>query len=103
MECEVVLKASEKNKGKNKKQNVLDVIQSKEVGFVVNLSQQGVKLEETRRQRHLSDGYQIRRAVVDNQIPLFTDLHLVRAFIKALQNYSIDDLEIKSYKEYLEN
>ena len=103
VECEVVLKASEKNKGKNKKQNVLDVIQSKEVGFVVNLSQQGVKLEETRRQRHLSDGYQIRRAVVDNQIPLFTDLHLVRAFIKALQNYSIDDLEIKSYKEYLEN
>jgi carbamoyl-phosphate synthase large subunit len=79
----------------------VDLIQSKEVAFVVNLSQISVLTDDGRVKRHLTDGFRIRRAVVDNQIPLFTDLHLARAFVKALGNYSIDDLEIKSYKEYL--
>ena len=34
----------------------------------------------------LTDGFRIRRAAVDNQIPLFTDLHLARAVVKALGN-----------------
>jgi carbamoyl-phosphate synthase large subunit len=71
------------------------------VAFVVNLSQQSIKMEVSRQKRHLTDGYHIRRATVDNQIPLFTDLHLARAFIKALNHYKLEDLEIKSYKEYL--
>jgi carbamoyl-phosphate synthase large subunit len=67
---------------------------------VVNLSQAGVRVEDERFKRHLSDGFRIRRAVVDNQIPLFTDLHLARAFVKALGNYGLKDLEVKSYNEY---
>jgi carbamoyl-phosphate synthase large subunit len=51
----------------------------------------------------LTDGFHIRRAAVDNQIPLFTDLHLARAFVKALENYSLENLEIKSYREYLQH
>jgi carbamoyl-phosphate synthase large subunit len=83
--------------------NVLDVIESKEVAFVVNLS----RAEEERNgngekaKKILTDGFRVRRATVDNQIPLFTDLHLARAFIKALGHYDIKDLEIKSYREYL--
>jgi carbamoyl-phosphate synthase large subunit len=100
--CEVVLKASEQNK-KHKGLNVLDVIQNKQVAFVVNLTEQGIRVEHDRRKLHLTDGFRVRRAVVDNQLPLFTDLHLARAFVKALQNYSIDTLEIKSYKEYLKD
>jgi carbamoyl-phosphate synthase large subunit len=92
LECEVVSKVHEHGQGKN----FLEVIERKEVAFVVNLSRGG-GVEET----ILNDGFLIRRATVDNQIPLFTDLHLARAFIKALGNYGIDDLEIKSYKEYL--
>jgi len=103
VECEVVLKASEQSQIKGGRPNVLDIIQSKKVAFVVNLSQQGTRVQGDRRKRHLTDGFRIRRAVVDNQIPLFTDLNLARAFVKALQNYSINDLEIKSYKEYLED
>lgn len=103
VECEVVLKASEQSQSKANKPNVLDIIQSKKVAFVVNLSQQGTRLEENRRKRHLTDGFHIRRAVVDNQIPLFTDLNLARAFVKALENYSIDTLEIKSYNDYLKD
>ncbi len=98
--CEAVTKVSEKNI-KNSKPNFLDIIESKEVAFVVNLSQEDPRIEPERIARHLGDGFRIRRATVDNQIPLFTDLHLARAFIKALENYNIGDLEIKSYKEYL--
>jgi carbamoyl-phosphate synthase large subunit len=88
--CQVVRKASEENP------NVLDIIEDKKVAFVVNLSIAG----DTKK-RALTDGFRIRRATVDNQIPLFTDLHLARAFIKALSRYKQSDLEIKSYKEYL--
>jgi carbamoyl-phosphate synthase large subunit len=81
--------------------NFLDLMHGKDVAFVVNLSQVSGTKKVTEGDKQLTDGFQIRRAAVDNQVPLFTDLHLGRAFIKALSNYQIDDLEIKSYKEYL--
>ena len=90
VECEVVRKAFEASP------NALDIIERKKVAFVVNLSIEG----HTPKQQ-ITDGFRLRRATVDNQIPLFTDLHLARAFIKALARYNIKDLEIKSYKEYL--
>ena len=94
VDCTVVRKAFEQSP------NALDIIEGKEVAFVVNLS----KEEEDRvESKVITDGFRIRRATVDNQIPLFTDLHLARAFIKALAHYGIADLEIRSYKDYLSN
>ena len=93
IDCTVVLKAHQGTP------NVLDIIDGKKVAFVVNLSDKIHKQE--REEKASTDGYRIRRATVDNQIPLFTDLHLARAFVKALAHYDINDLEIKSYREYL--
>jgi carbamoyl-phosphate synthase large subunit len=90
IKCEVVRKAYQA------KPNFLDIIDGKKVSFVVNLSKEGASKKQL-----TTDGFRIRRAVVDNQIPLFTDLHLARAFIKSLKSYKIDDLEIKSYKDYI--
>jgi len=90
IKCAVVRKASERSP------HVLDIIEGKKVAFVVNLSVEGRVAKKTQ-----TDGFRIRRAAVDNQIPLFTDLHLARAFIKALARYKVADLEIKSYREYL--
>jgi carbamoyl-phosphate synthase large subunit len=92
IDCTVVLKAHQGTP------NVLDIIDGKKVAFVVNLSDKIHKQE--REEKASTDGYRIRRATVDNQIPLFTDLHLARAFVKALAHYDIKDLEIKSYNEY---
>jgi hypothetical protein len=92
VECTVVRKAYEESP------NALSIIEGKKVAFVVNLSKEG---ERKVKAKSITDGFRIRRATVDNQIPLFTDLHLARAFIKALSRYGIADLEIKSYKEYL--
>lgn len=96
VECATVRKAFEGSP------NVLDIILGKKVSFVINLSIEDSGSKENAKRR-LSDGFRIRRAVVDNQIPLFTDLHLARAFVKALARYRPEDLEIKSYKEYLKN
>lgn len=85
--------------------NVLDIIENKKIAFVVNLSKieniDNLKKERNELKHSITDGFRIRRATVDNQIPLFTNLHLARAFIKSLVNYQIEDLEIKSYREYL--
>lgn len=92
--CAIVRKASQQPP------NALDAILGKQVAFVVNLSKEN---ESRVGIKTITDGFRIRRATVDNQIPLFTDLHLARAFIKALAHYGISDLEIKSYREYLNN
>jgi carbamoyl-phosphate synthase large subunit len=93
VECHSVRKAYQESP------NALDIILGKEVSFVINLSKS--ESEGKGKKRTFTDGFRVRRATVDNQIPLFTDLHLARAFVKALTRYKMQDLEIKSYKEYL--
>ena len=95
MQCEPVRKAFEASP------NVLNIVENKKVAFVVNLSTEDNKTGDEEAERYITDGFRIRRATVDNQIPLFTDLHLARSFIRALEKYKIEDLEVKSYKEYL--
>jgi carbamoyl-phosphate synthase large subunit len=94
--CQVVRKAHQGSP------NVLDVIEQKKVAFVVNLSEQDDSGQDGTIQRRVTDGFRIRRSAVDHHIPLFTDLQLARAFVKALAKYKLEDLEIKSYKEYVE-
>ena len=99
VECMTVRKAFQQSP------NALDIIEDKKVSFVVNLSksENQVRLEDSNTKHAVTDGFRIRRATIDNQIPLFTDLHLARAFVKALARYGIKDLEVKSYKEYLKS
>lgn len=96
------VKAESVRKASELAPNVLDVIDGKKVSFVVNLSESKSTEKESKIKTVGTDGFRIRRATVDNQIPLFTDLHLARAFVRALSKYDIGDLEIKSYKEYLQ-
>ncbi|MDP3948923.1 MAG: carbamoyl-phosphate synthase (glutamine-hydrolyzing) large subunit [bacterium] len=92
-----VYKVSEK-----KNPNALQLIQKKTVAFVINVSdfeKQSAKKSRTER----SDGYHIRRAAVDANIPLFTDLQLARAFVRARTIYHMDDITVTSWQEYLKN
>ena len=83
-----------------KKQNVVDLINDKKFSVLVNLSE---KYDENIKQleKARSDGYLIRRAAVDKNILLLTDLHLAMFFVKAISKYKIEDLKIKSWDEYL--
>lgn len=83
----------------DKRPNVVDLISDGKVSIVINVSD---KIEETTRDfDHLvTDGYLIRRATIDKNIPLFTDLKLAVSFIDAISRHRLEDLEIKSWKEY---
>ena len=50
--------------------------------------------------RELTNGYKIRRAAIDLNVPLITNSRLASAFITAFCNVSMDDIDIKAWGEY---
>jgi len=78
---------------------VIDLIEKRQVSLVINLSED--YNNEGSFKKVITDGYLIRRAAIDNNIPLFTDLNSARFFVNALDRYKISDLKIKSWDEYL--
>ncbi len=48
----------------------------------------------------LTNGYKIRRAAIDLNIPLLTNARLASAYIDAFTTHPVDDIEIKSWDEY---
>ena len=48
----------------------------------------------------LTNGYKIRRAAIDLNIPLLTNARLASAFIDAFTTHPLDEIEIKSWDEY---
>ncbi len=72
---------------------VMDLLQSKKIDFVVNIPKNLTT-------RELSKGYKVRRAAIDLNIPLITNDRLASAFIHAFCNMNVDDIQIKSWDEY---
>ena len=48
----------------------------------------------------LSNGYKIRRASIDLNVPLITNSRLASAFINAFCSMKLDDIAIRSWQEY---
>lgn len=71
----------------------LDLLHSKEIDMVVNIPKNLSSGE-------LTNGYKIRRAAIDLNIPLITNARLASAFISAFCAVKMEDLEIKSWQEY---
>ena len=71
----------------------LDMLHKKEIDMVVNIPKNLTAGE-------LNNGYKIRRAAIDLNIPLITNARLASAFINAFCTMSVDDLAIKSWAEY---
>ena len=71
----------------------LDMLHSKDIDMVVNVPKNLSTGE-------LSNGYKIRRAAIDLNIPLITNARLASAFIYAFCTQKLDDLEIKCWQEY---
>ena len=82
-----------------KSPNVVDIISQKKVSLVINISEKGDGNQVA--SEYKTDGYLIRRAAIDNNISLFTDINSARLFVQALDKYKIEDLKIKSWDEYL--
>lgn len=77
----------------DKQPQALDLLHKKEIDMVVNIPKNLSSAE-------LTNGYKIRRAAVDLNVPLLTNARLASAFIDAFNDIDLDEVEIKPWKEY---
>lgn len=77
----------------DKDPQALDLLHRKQIDFVVNIPKNLTSNE-------LTNGYKIRRAAVDLNVPLITNARLASAYIRAFCDLTVDDIEIKSWDEY---
>ncbi|MBP1617617.1 MAG: carbamoyl phosphate synthase large subunit [Bacteroidetes bacterium] len=77
----------------DQKPNALEMIQNKELDLVVNIPKNFTASE-------LDNGYKIRRAAIDFNVPLLTNFRLASAFIQSFCLLDVDQIEIKAWNEY---
>ncbi|MCR4995525.1 MAG: carbamoyl-phosphate synthase (glutamine-hydrolyzing) large subunit [Bacteroidales bacterium] len=73
--------------------NVLHLIAQHRFDLIINVPKNHSK-------RELTNGYRIRRAAIDHNIPLMTNTRLAKAFIQACTTLELKDIKIKSWQEY---
>ncbi len=71
----------------------LDMLHNHQIDMVVNIPKDLTSHE-------LTNGYKIRRAAIDLNVPLITNSRLASAFIHAFCTVSLDEIGIKSWGEY---
>jgi carbamoyl-phosphate synthase large subunit len=71
----------------------LEMVKNREIDLVINIPKNLTSGE-------LSNGYKIRRAAIDFNVPLLTNDRLAAAFIHSFCTLSVDDIAIKSWDEY---
>ena len=71
----------------------LDLLHKRKIDMVVNINKNLTAGE-------LTNGYRLRRAAIDLNIPLLTNARLASAFITAFCTLPIEELQIKSWAEY---
>lgn len=71
----------------------LDMLHNHEIDMVVNIPKDLTTHE-------LTNGYKIRRAAIDFNVPLITNSRLASAFISAFCTVKLDDIDIRPWNEY---
>ena len=77
-----------------KNENVLQMIAAHKFDLIINVPKNNTK-------RELTNGYRIRRSAIDHNIPLMTNVRLAKAFVEAFCTLDENDLQIKSWQEYV--
>lgn len=73
--------------------NLRDYLLEKKVDFLISIPHTGKRIE-------FDSDYRMRRLAVDLGIPVITNLQLAEALATALKTKELEDLKIKSWKEY---
>ena len=76
-----------------KEPQALTMLHEKKIDMVVNIPRDLSAGE-------LDNGYKIRRAAIDLNVPLITNARLASAFIEAFCTLGMDDIRIRSWQEY---
>ncbi|MFA6727040.1 MAG: carbamoyl-phosphate synthase (glutamine-hydrolyzing) large subunit [Prevotella sp.] len=78
---------------KGKEPQALTMLHQKKIDMVVNIPKDLTPKE-------LTNGYIIRRAAIDLNVPLITNSRLASAFINAFCSVKLDDIDVKAWSEY---
>ncbi|MBI4080436.1 MAG: carbamoyl-phosphate synthase (glutamine-hydrolyzing) large subunit [Candidatus Levybacteria bacterium] len=78
----------------HKSPNILEYFQKKKVDLAISIADPQSTLD-------VHDDYIMRRAAVDHNIPLYTDLKKSALLVSAISHKKLSDLLIKSWDEYL--
>lgn len=73
--------------------NITEILKNNDIDLVVNIPKNHTR-------RELTNGYKIRRAAIDHNVPLLTNARLASAFIQASCAKEMTDIQIKSWQEY---
>ena len=73
--------------------NIMDMISGHNFDLIVNIPKNHTK-------RELTNGYKIRRAAVDHNIPLITNARLASAFIQACCELKDSEIAVKSWQDF---
>ena len=73
--------------------NVMQMIADHRFDLIINIPKNHTK-------RELTNGYRIRRAAIDHNIPLITNARLASAFIRSFCKVDINSLPVKSWDEF---
>ena len=76
-----------------KEPQALTMLHEKKIDMVVNIPRD-LSVGE------LDNGYKIRRAAIDLNVPLITNARLASAFIEAFCTLNLEDIQIRSWQEY---
>ena len=77
----------------NQNPQALELLRERKIDMIVNIPK-NLTVHE------LTNGYRIRRAAIDLNIPLLTNSRLASAFIQAFCSTRLEDIDIKSWDEY---
>ena len=89
VECKKIHKISE-----NQSPNIEEYLTTNKIDLVINVPRNSSHDE-------ITDGYKIRRYTIDYNIPLITNLQIADVLARALEVYTVDDLKIKPWKDYV--
>jgi len=92
-ELEYLTKLAEERDYGQQRVPVMDLIANHKIDLIVNVPKNHSK-------RELTNGYRIRRAAIDHNIPLMTNVRLAKVFIEAFCTMSENQIPIKSWQEY---
>ena len=78
-----------------KSPNVIDYFQNHTIELAISIP------DPNGTEQEIHDAYILRRATVDHNIPIYTDMKKAELFIEAISRKKLSDLLIKSWDEYL--
>ena len=86
--------SQEGRRGSERRVSILARLAAGEIDLLVNITDEYVT-------KQFEDDYTIRRAAVDYNVPLFTNLQAARLFVQAIAHYSLEDLPVLPWDEYV--